>query len=78
MSQTLHPYVIVHYSAGRAGAGWAQGQPRTVRIPHITMEAAQETARRARAGEGGCSSGLPVGVIPDSVSVVMYPGGRSR
>lgn len=66
-------YVIVHYAAGRAGIGWAQGQPRTVRIPFVTREAAERTAEAARSGAGGCYSSLPVGVIPDSVRLEEPP-----
>lgn len=66
-------YVTVHYAAGRAGAGGAEGKPRTVRIPFVTREAADATAEVARSGAGGCYSSLPVGVIPDSVSVREEP-----
>lgn len=62
-------YVDVHYAKGRAGVGWPANQSRTVHIPHVTREAAERTRAVAASGAGGCSSSLPVGVIPDRVSL---------
>lgn len=64
-------YVTVRYAAGRAGSGWPVHSPRTVRIPHITQSAADRTRDAALSGAGGCCSGLPTGVIPDSVSLTV-------